>query len=173
MANHPNIVGMDTLLKRFEQMPENVQRELIATGLLRGPVSFHDAVRNNAPYRRGYLRRSVKMKISRIGRRGTGPSAEVRIRAFYAKFIEFGADPHWIQARDSELRQAFSEQEVAVLKQAGAKALRFGDFFGVRVWHPGIRGRGFMRRSWDETNVKAIDEIRRSIRNAILYTKVR
>lgn len=167
------IIGLESLLKKFEQMPEEVRVGLINQGLRKGGALIQERVRSNAPYRRGYLKNSVKLSVRKNNRQNTGPQAEVRIRAFYAKFIEFGADPHWIQARDAELKEAFSYRELAALKQAGARALRFGDFFGVRVWHPGVRGRGFMRRSWDESKDLAIDEIRRSIRNSILYTRVR
>lgn len=162
--------GVENLLARFEQFSATAQGDMMMAALKSGGGLIQESVRNSAPstsgrqmqYRvkgnrlvripsSGNLKRSVKLSMSRRGRRGSGPQATIRVRAFYGKFVEYGTGRHLIRAGASNV-------------------LSFGGLFRKQVVHPGIRPNPFMRRGYDASEQAAIAEITRRLRNSIRYT---
>ena len=122
-----NIKGMAELSKLLKELPEKVQRNVVRSALRAGAKPILEEAKANAPVDSGALRDSLEIATS--GKGGV-PTATVRTKLFYARFIEYGTAPHAIPA-------------------LSGSALTVDDKLLDHVYHPGAGPRPFMRPAVD------------------------
>lgn len=102
MSNDPYIKGLTELLSELRELPGNIEKNALRTGVFRAAQMMRDRLKSAAPmssgmppkgkkfrekYPPGTLKRSIRAKR----RRGTKDEVAAGITgAFYAKWVEFG-----------------------------------------------------------------------------------
>jgi len=149
------VKGLSELLKYLDQVPVNIERNIVRAGLLAGAKQIaaeakaivrreayqsgelEDSIRSVTfgKYRRGALRGLPVAVVAAGGKVRNVPGKKT---AFYAHMLEGGTRPHVIKAR------------------AGGTLSVFGRRM-KRVNHPGIQGLRFMARAGDTQQRAATD----------------
>ena len=149
------IKGAAELQRYLDQLPANVEKNIVRGALRTGTKVMAAAVIAAAPEKTGALKRSVKV---RAGVRAGRVTARVSIgdkKAWYLHILEGGAKPHDIRPKKR-------------LKAGDAKrGLAFGDFVYAAVHHPGIKGKPFFVRAVDGSAQRASDAVIAYIRNRL------
>jgi HK97 gp10 family phage protein len=107
-----------------------------------GAAPIRDEAERRAPRRTNRLADRIHVETLKKGKQevevGVGPDDK---EAFYARFVEFGTDPHFI-------------------KKARAQALRLSSGeFAASADHPGTREQPFLRPAFDEKLEEAVGVI--------------
>jgi HK97 gp10 family phage protein len=98
--------------------------------------------RDKVDVKDGTLRGSIRHKVTRGGKLLVGVGRE----AFHWRFLEFGTEPHAIEARRARSKR----------RKRGAKVLADPDtgvVYGTRYMHPGQPARPFIRPVLDENRI--------------------
>jgi HK97 gp10 family phage protein len=147
------IKGAAELQRFLDQLPANVEKNIVRGALRAGTKVLADAVNVAVPERTGALKGSIKV---RAGVRAGRATARVTIgdkKAWYLHIIEGGSKPH----------------DIAPKKRLndGKKALAFGDFVRALVHHPGTKANPFFVRTVDANAQRASDAVIAYIRNRL------
>jgi HK97 gp10 family phage protein len=149
MAN-VGITGGEDLIAALREFPAKMEIDVMAKSLREGAKVVQAAVIANTPKDSGDLRASV-----RIRRRTRKKSGYINLHvivgnkeAWYAHLVEFGTKAHEIKPKKR-------------------KSLFLAGLLREIVFHPGAKPNAFMRRSFDETSGKAVQEIANATRKKI------
>lgn len=152
MATEINVRGLAELQKVLDTLPVKIERNIMRGALRAGMKPVMEQAKANVPVRTGRLRNSM-----RIGTRSRGRTvfANVRVRDFVGRFVEFGTRPHLIAAADSQKpvnRRASARQGrtvAASMRTVNRLVLKIGNWFATSVNHPGAKPRPFLRPALD------------------------
>jgi HK97 gp10 family phage protein len=142
------ITGLKELYDKLQQLPEKMEKRVMAKAMRQGTNVFMRSARENAPVKTGALKKSIKTKSLR-GRRGEVKFGAVA-SAPYAHLVEFGTAQHLIEAGKN--RRGSTGKKVL----ADGK----GRIFGKSVMHKGSKMKPFMRPAFDENTDEAIEMFR-------------
>ena len=102
MADDPYIKGLAELLSELRELPGNIEKNALRTGVFRAAQFLRDRIKDAAPissgnppkgqkFREKYPPGTLKKSIKAKRRRGTREEVAAGITgAFYAKWVEFG-----------------------------------------------------------------------------------
>lgn len=150
MADDPYIKGLAELLSELRELPGNIEKNALRTGVFRAAQLMRDRLKAAAPmssgvppkgkkfrekYPPGTLRKSIRAKR----RRGTRDEVAAGITgAFYAKWVEFG---HFLKSTGKRK----SDRQV--------------------IGH--VAANPFIARTYEATKEEAMQEVRKGILEAI------
>lgn len=149
------IKGAAELQRFLDQLPANVEKNIVRGALRAGTKVLADAVQNVVPVKSGALKESIKV---RAGVRAGRVTARVSIgdkKAWYLHILEGGSKPHDIAPKK---RRDPSD---------GKKALSFGGFVRALARHPGAKANPFFVRTVDTHSQRASDAVIAYIRNRL------
>ena len=139
-------------IKRMAEIQERTKRDDHMDGLGTFLAIEH---RNNVDVKDGTLRGSIRHKVTRGGKLLVGVDRE----AFHWRFLEFGTEPHDIEARRWRSKR----------RRRGARVLAdpdTGTVYGVRYMHPGQPARPFIRPVLDENRIAMTDTLKKSYKKS-------
>lgn len=145
MADNRNITGGRELDDALRTLPVRIERNILRSALRQGANQFRDEVRTNIPVASGKLRRSVRVSTQS---RGSSVFAYVRIGnkdTFYARFLEFGTQPHGVRKGASVRHGRYQEG----------------------MLNPGLQPRPFARPAFDAKAGQALAAIMAQIRRRL------
>lgn len=177
---------LEDLLKR---LPRDLAVEALEKAALAGATVIRNEARRRAPIgpgggkdwkgrpkRPGQLRRSISVIKVRVSSGAFSYSVGLRrkSRAFYGRFLEFGAGPHIISVRTARdftgkrhNRPVFyAAGEKVTGRKSMALVLASGQFRDL-VRHPGVPARPWLRPALDEGRGKAIAAMGESLAASI------
>ena len=135
MTNFVKLEGFDALRKRLRSFPEKLRKNYMRGGMRAMVAHLRKRARQRVKSFTGALRRAIGIS-TRTFQDGTvrgkvfiGPITSGKLKgrdAWYGFIVESGAKPHLIEPKNR-------------------KAIAFGGRVFMRVRHPGMRGRYFMR----------------------------
>jgi HK97 gp10 family phage protein len=140
-----NIIGGRALDAALQTLSAKVEKNILRSALRQGANQFRDEVRANIPVESGDLRRSVRVSTRSKG--GT-VYASLKIgskKAFYARFLEFGTQPHGVK------------------KGASVKRGKYQD----GTLNPGLVPRAYARPAFDAKAGQALAAIMAQIRKRL------
>lgn len=141
------IKGMAELHKALQELPVNIERNVLRGGLRAAGKVIADAARAQAPVHDGDLKKSIRVSMrtrSKAGWVNANVKAGDKV-AYYAHMVEFGTARHWIRPKNR-------------------KSLFFAGLARQAVEHPGARPRPFMRPAFDAKAQTAIETMADYIR---------
>lgn len=141
------IKGMAELHKALQELPVNIERNVLRGGLRAAGKVIADAARAQAPVHDGDLKKSIRVSMrtrSKAGWVNANVKAGDKV-AYYAHMVEFGTARHWIRPKNR-------------------KSLFFAGLARQAVEHPGARPRPFMRPAFDAKAQIAIETMADYIR---------
>lgn len=155
--------GLENLMQNLSHLDDAVQVKLVRTATRKAGTIIKERAVLNAPSRTGKLKRAIgvrsnKLRIGFRARVGIDLSKHYapgkknlskQQRGYYGHFVEWGADPHPIEAR---------------IRRGGKGYLRLhGGRIVASVEHPGTRATYFMTRAVAATRQSAIDAFAKTI----------
>lgn len=117
------ITGLKELDRALQELAWPASRRALRKGMRQGANIVRDEVRNKAPVRTGNLKRSIRTRERREENGWMRFAVEVRRRAFYGRFLEYGTSK---MTAKPFIRPAASEKaDVAVehMRDALAEAI--------------------------------------------------
>jgi HK97 gp10 family phage protein len=150
MADDPYIKGLAELLSELRDLPGNIEKNALRTGIFRAAQLMRDRLKAAAPmssgnppkgkkFREKYPPGTLKKSIKAKRRRGTREEVAAGITgAFYAKWVEFG---HMIKSHGR--------------KKADRQVLGH------------VPANPFIARTYEASKEEALQEVRRGILDAI------
>ena len=136
MATEIHVRGLAELNKYLQTLPIRIEKNVLRGSLRAGAKPILAQAVAMVPVLSSELKKSLK-----IGTRARGGTvtATVKTNVFYARFVEFGTQGHFINAKPGGF-------------------LSFGGIFAKSVWHPGIpKGpKAFMRPALDSQAQTAV-----------------
>ena len=156
------ITGLAELHKALQELPANIERNVLRGGLRAGAnVIRQEAVRlaPEAPptlvgvklgARIGELKRSIRVSM-RVRSKAGWVNARVvagNVKAWYAHLVEFGTARHWIRPKHR-------------------KSLFIAGAFAEAIAHPGAKPKPFMRPAWDGQHQQALEVMADYIRQRL------
>lgn len=156
MANKPfEVQGLSELRTMLQQLPVRIERNIMRGALRAGANVIRDSARLAAPVDDGLLRKSIKTGSSKV--RFNNVIVSVETKLFYARMIEFGTASFYTgQGRSVKKPYRIPKAKGKRIK----KALAFGNVIVNNVTHPGIKPQPFMRKAFDSSKEKAIENFR-------------
>lgn len=160
MANEIKIEGLAQLNRMLQQLPANIERNILRGGLRAGQKVFQQLALANISPSMDDLRRSLKIKTS--GRKGVASavlSAGDRY-AYYAHWVEYGTASYY----EGTGRTVGAPYEITPRRYT---ALSFETKFSRRIIHPGVKPAPYMRPAADDGMEKALMAMRDYMKNRI------
>lgn len=148
------VKGLAELDKYLSHFPRNLQTGAYRAGLTAAARVIRDEARLRAPKRTGQMARSIKSGSARRNQDGSF-SISVRLQgphAFIGVFHEYGVQPHYITAGESNLSARKLTQKV---RREGAMKIGENYITGA-ILHPGHAPRPFMRPALDSAAQEAV-----------------
>lgn len=155
--------GGPELLQLLDQLPKNLERNVIRGGLRAGAKVIQQQAKANVPVKTGQLKCAIG-----IGTRTDGAklSSYVKLRgkgSYLGLFIEYGVAPHLILVSDADMpvretrhgpRKASIGRVNKMLKRG---SLKIGEnFVGPVVMHPGHAAKPFLRPALEQKAEEAV-----------------
>ncbi len=152
MSGQLRLKGGPELQAFLEQLPVNMERNILRGALRAGANVIRDEARANVPSKTGKLRRAIKTDTVT-----EGPLVKARIKikgkhSYLARFVEYGILAHFIQAGDSGLSSRKLTERLAAAggtNESGGAMVIGGQFVRGAVLHPGVVARPFLRPAFD------------------------
>lgn len=162
MASDVTIKGAKELFAFLNQLPVNVEKNIMRSALRAGASVIAKQAKANVPVKMGGLKASI-----RTGSNVRKGGAEAYVRAggrknkanskdnsaFYANFVEFGTAAHMI----------YPATKKKLKFKAKDGSTRFANF----VLHKGAQARPFMRPAYDAKSEEAILAVTKRIRQRL------
>jgi len=145
------IKGAADLQRFLDQLPANVEKNIVRGALRAGAKVTADAVKASAPEKTGELKKSVRVTAGVRAGRVTSRVVIGDKKAWYLHILEGGAKPHIIKPKI----------------KGGKKALSFGEKIYAIVHHPGIKARPFFVQAVDSSAQQASSKVIAYIRNRL------
>lgn len=166
------VKGLSDLNKFLQELPAKVEANVLRGALYAGAKVVRDEAKRLAPVapptaknrrlyggRAGALRDSIRagamvdkragkvMAYIRAGSHGKGRKAKGLTDAYYATWVEYGTQAHWIKATytKSLALRPNSRASSGFAKRWVRSLVIGGNFVGPSVRHPGARPKPFMR----------------------------
>ncbi|MBK6720194.1 MAG: HK97 gp10 family phage protein [Sphingomonadales bacterium] len=155
--------GGPELLALLDQLPKNLERNIIRGGLRAGAKVIQQQARANVPVESGQLRRAIG-----IGTRTEGArlSSYVKLRgpgSYIGHFIEYGVSPHLIKVAEEarpirNTRRGPRRLSMGTINKMVARGSLVigGNFVGPMVHHPGHAPKPFLRPALDQKAQEAV-----------------
>ena len=155
--------GGPELLSLLDELPKNLERNVIRGGLRAGAKVIQQQAKANVPFRTGKLKTAIG-----IGTRveGSKLSSYVKLRgtgSYVGLFIEYGVAPHLISVSDADkpVRETRSGPRAVSIgtinKMVKSGSLKIGEnFVGAVVMHPGHAAKPFLRPALDQKAEEAV-----------------
>ena len=177
------IHGFDELAAALQKMPGEIARKHLQKAVYAGAVVVRNEAKARASRSSGQL--ASQGIIARVDRKTDWYTKKYQIGlhrkyGWYGRFLEFGTSPHEISARYyQKVRRIGSGRvkgrntKVFTRRGSGARALHFGygagsmGRYAVRVQHPGIKPRPFLRPAFDNNTSQIIAAIGRQLGKGI------
>jgi len=137
-----DIQGLDTLTALLKEAPTTVEPILQQAIVTASDVLAKYTARPQVPYRTGFLIQTFRRDVQRLMARWF-PTAS------YAKWVEDGTDPHWIEPTSGYLYWKGAPHPMA------------------RVFHPGTKGQPYMESILAAAKSDINDVFRQAISAAI------
>ncbi len=156
--------GGPELLRMLDELPKNLERNVIRGGLRAGAKVIQQQAKANVPVKTGQLKRAIG-----IGTRTEGArlSSYVKLRgkgSYLGPFIEYGVAPHLISVSDAdkpvrETRRGPRKVGMGTInKMVKRGSLKIGEnFIGPVVMHPGHAAKPFLRPALDQKAEEAVN----------------
>ncbi len=160
MANEIKIEGLAQLNRMLQQLPANIERNILRGGLRAGQKVFQQLAIANISPAMDDLRRSLKIKTS--GRKGVASavlSAGDRY-AYYAHWVEYGTASYY----EGTGRTVGAPYPIRSRRK---KSLKMGERNFASVVHPGVKPMPYMRPAADDGMEKALLAMRDYMKNRI------
>lgn len=145
MTKLTKIQGGAELQKLLDSLAPNIERNILRSALRQGANVIRDEAKKNVSDRTGELSKSIKVKTR--SRRGN-VTAQVVTDKYYARFVEYGTESHFIKSKD-------------------VKSLFFAGIARQVVEHPGAKPHPFMRPAIDAKQNEAIRAVGEQIRKRL------
>ena len=145
------IKGAAELQRYLDQLPANVEKNIVRGALRAGTKVMADAVKAAAPEKTGALKKSVRVTAGVRAGRVTSRVVIGDKKAWYLHILEGGAKPHIIKPR----------------VKSGKKALSFGERVYAMVHHPGVKANPFFVRTVDGVAQQSASKVIAYIRNRL------
>ncbi len=156
--------GGPELLRLLDELPKNLERNVIRGGLRAGAKVIQQHAKANVPVRTGQLKRTIG-----IGTRAEGAklSSYIKLRgkgSYLGVFVEYGVAPHLISVSNAYMpvrETRHGPRPVSIGKMN--KMLRRGNlkigenFVGPVVMHPGHAAKPFLRPALDQKAEEAVN----------------
>lgn len=149
MANEVKIQGLAELNRMLQQLPANIERNILRGGLRAGQKVFEQLALANISPTMDDLRRSLKIKTS--GRRGVASavlSAGDRY-AYYAHWVEYGTATYY-EGKGRTVGAPYP------IRSRRKKSLKAGEKNFAAVIHPGMKPMPYMRPAADDGMDRAL-----------------
>lgn len=153
MASEVKITGLAELNKMLQQLPANIERNILRGGLRAGQKVFQQLALANISPVMDDLRRSLKIKTS--GKNGVASAvltAGDRF-AYYAHWVEYGTASYY-QGSGSTVGSPYK------IRARRKKALKMGDRSFTSIIHPGVKPAPYMRPAADSGMEQALFAVR-------------
>jgi HK97 gp10 family phage protein len=153
MGTETKVEGLAELEKLLQQLPANIEKNVMRGALRAGQGVIAEAARQKVPVDSGALRDSIRVTVDgQALRRGVvsvfvkaGGAVKGKVAAFYAHMVEFGTARHWIKPKNR-------------------KSLFFAGIARDVVDHPGAQAKPFLRPAFDENKDAALQAVADYIR---------
>jgi len=162
MASDVNIKGGKELMQFLNQLPLNIEKNIMRSALRAGARVVANEAKKNVPVDMGQLKASIRTS-SNVKKGGVEAYARAGGRknkskgtdqsAFYAQFVEFGTAAHIIYPKKGKKLKF----------KASDGSTRFANF----VLHKGAKAHPFMRPAYDAKNQEAIVAVMKRIRERL------
>lgn len=156
--------GGPELLHLLDELPKNLERNVIRGGLRAGAKVIQQQAKANVPVKTGQLRRAIG-----IGTRTAGSrlSSYVKLRgsgSYLGLFIEYGVAPHLISVAEADkpvrnTRRGPRKVSIGTInKMVKRGSLKIGEnFVGPIIMHPGHAAKPFLRPALDQKAQEAVN----------------
>ncbi len=156
--------GGPELLRLLDELPKNLERNVIRGGLRAGAKVIQQQAKANVPVRTGQLKRTIG-----IGTRAEGAklSSYIKLRgkgSYLGVFVEYGVAPHLISVSNADmpvLETRHGPRPVSIgtmNKMLKRGSLKIGEnFVGPVVMHPGHAAKPFLRPALDQKAEEAVN----------------
>lgn len=141
-----DLKGGKELQKLLDQLPDQIEVNIVRGGLRAGAKVFLDAIKETVPVESGELKESVRISS---GKKRSTIKMVVKVgneKAWYAHIIERGAKPHSVKKGDKIGRE----------KPGDDKRL-----------HPGVERTDFVKKAYDANDQQAVDAAVEYMRNRL------
>lgn len=145
------IKGAAELQRYLDQLPANVEKNIVRGALRAGTKVMADAVKAAAPEKTGALKKSVRVRAGVRAGRVTSRVVIGDKKAWYLHILEGGAKPHDIRPK----------------RKGEKKALSFGEKMYALVRHPGVKARPFFVSTVDASAQRSATQVIDYIRNRL------
>ncbi|WP_216740588.1 HK97-gp10 family putative phage morphogenesis protein [Hahella sp. HN01] len=165
MSSGVKISGLRELHQALQQLGKQAANKAARDGLTEAAKTFRKEIRQGAPVKSGHLRKHIRYKLRR-DRSGRGYTGRVGVhpKAYYARFIEFGAAPHAIPNPTTGRGRN---------KRKNKKRLRIGSQVVSGVNHPGIAPRPFLRPAFLRAKDAAVKAAGKRMWRSIIQARAR
>lgn len=173
MSKQFPVDGLKQIDAYLSHLPRNLQTGAYRAGLTAAARVIRDEARVRAPKKTGRMAKAIRSGSPRKNQDGSF-SVQVRLtgnnHAFLGLFHEYGVQPHYITAGDSDLSARKLTQ--AVRREGSSDvatgALKIGgNYVSGAVLHPGFAPRPFMRPALDVKAQEAVLAFAERIRGYI------
>lgn len=162
MAELTYISGLKELNELLQQLPANIEKNVMRGAVRAGSVVFMDKAKENAPVQDGDLKKSIKVKTrSKRGKVSATVQAGDK-KAFYAHMVEFGTASYYEGSGNKSKKQPYK-----INSKSGKNSLKYGNVYAKSVTHKGNRPQPFMRTALDAGQVDAIQAVADYILNRL------
>jgi len=144
MAATLKVHGLKELEKVLAALPAKVARRHLVGTVMSGAKVVKDAVQQNTPVRRGFLKSSMRPKFL-IGKSTYAEAGVQAFKGFYWLFLEKGT------------RKTTGQRRVTRGRRKGQR----------RRGHPGIKARPFVAPAWEVSSGQAFRRMHNELRNRL------
>lgn len=159
-TNTTQVAGLKELSKILEQLPKNIERNVVTGAVRAGLIVLRTEARARVAVDDGALRKSIRISVDRkAAKRGFVQAKLIAGNkdAWYSHFIEFGTASYYT----GKGKSVGKPYKIKPKKGKAAKrALKYAGKFSKSVMHPGIRPRPFMRPAIDAKQNEMLDAFR-------------
>lgn len=156
--------GGPELLRLLDELPKNLERNVIRGGLRAGAKVIQQQAKANVPVQTGQLKRAIGVGTRTAGSR---ISSYVKLRgsgSYLGLFIEYGVAPHLISVAEADkpvrnTRRGSRKVSIGPInKMVKRGSLKIGEHFvGPMVMHPGHAPKPFLRPALDQKAEEAVN----------------
>lgn len=154
MDDTVNISGGKQLAQFLQQLPLNIERNIMRAALRSGARVIADEAKKNVPVQYGELKASIRTGSNR--KKG-GVEAYARAgnkKAYYYRFVEYGTAAHIIKAGKNKQMLIFTARD-------GRKVET------LQVNHPGAVAKPYMRPALDSKGNEAVQAVAQKIKERL------
>jgi len=137
MAQEFNVKGLSELNTFLQQLPVKLEKNVLRGAMRAGIKVIQTEAKSNIHSVSGELAKGLKITTNTRGGKVTATLKATGPHAHVARWLEYGTKAHFIKAK-------------------AGKALSFGGHLLIKVLHPGMRPKPFMRPALDSRAQDAV-----------------